>query len=191
MRASQLALLVAVALGVPFSARADTCPEQYESCIEDCRVEHGMDKDRAQLGRCVKQCEVKKDDCHTLQDEERENYQRSAEPVPEERKAGTSPSYVVPPEEGDEAPHSKVRSDSPDEQPKAQKTQKVHKAEKPKKGDDPLEDLPRRKPRVTAPEASDDPAPAPSKHAKSKDEGESRRSAPKGEGADDFDRGGE
>jgi hypothetical protein len=80
--------LCGVLLLVP-TAHAETCAEERESCLESCQIDYGMESDRVKLGKCVKRCEQKKEDCHDLKREERLNRDSPREPIPEERRAGS------------------------------------------------------------------------------------------------------
>ncbi len=78
------------------AARAETCSEERESCLESCQVDYGMEAERVKLGKCVKRCEQRKEDCHDLKREERLNRDSPREPIPEERRAGSDVSGTEP-----------------------------------------------------------------------------------------------
>ncbi|MBI5542964.1 MAG: hypothetical protein HY901_03690 [Deltaproteobacteria bacterium] len=66
-------------------ADAETCEELRETCIEGCHVDHGMEKARVKLTKCVSGCDRALADCAETRQEERRSQVRLRDPDPERR----------------------------------------------------------------------------------------------------------
>jgi hypothetical protein len=84
-----LGCLIAAAPGI---ARAESCSERSETCVETCKVDYGMETDRKLLTRCLSHCQEKLEDCRDLNHEERARRRDDWEPAPAERKQRTDES---------------------------------------------------------------------------------------------------
>lgn len=144
-----LGLLVALA-GAPSSARAAAvdCGEEYDDCLEDCRIALGQDKTRTKLNPCIAACKEKKDDCGGLN-----RVERDLEKAPDP-KQGQARTHATPDRDLEEVPDSKpapARAAPPAEEEKPALAKKQPPAEEPK----PEVEAPKVK---KAPLAEDDPA---------------------------------
>ncbi len=69
--------VLAAALLSSGRASASSCEEKHEDCVEDCRIEFGMEVGRQQLFKCLKRCESRRGDCGEYLRSEREADKRS------------------------------------------------------------------------------------------------------------------
>lgn len=75
---------------VSANAGASSCREKHEDCIEDCRIEFGMEVGRQNLFKCLKRCETQRSDCRDLDRIQRDTRRRQREQLRRE-------AYDVPP----------------------------------------------------------------------------------------------
>jgi hypothetical protein len=97
-------------------ARAPNCQEDYEDCIEDCKIELGMEKERKKLGACVRLCDTKRSDCRDFE---------------HERRAIASPPTEDPAREYGTRPLKEPADDAPAATPRAQPEQPAPASEGP------------------------------------------------------------
>ena len=60
-------------------AGVDGCPEIYESCLESCHIDFGMDRARTKLNGCVERCQKRKATCAHTQARDQQELDRARE----------------------------------------------------------------------------------------------------------------
>jgi len=91
-------------LGGASAARAESCADKHQTCLENCHIDHGMDDDRKDLLRCVKRCGTRHEDCRDLKKEEGKNQRREEREYRPVEEPAPEPELPPEPPEPDEDP---------------------------------------------------------------------------------------